>query len=196
MTASKSPSVLVVIVYALSGLAQSQVPEQAADPIPRFDDYLITDIFHGTPASPQLVTPRERMYRTVIREGVKKGSGVIREGKEQPGPNFAGHYMVIQWACGSPCGMMAIVDAVTGKVYDPPMSEGFLLPSLPATVPGDPDHFIPWVAKVEFRPNSNLMIVEAIPDPSKKRGSYTHYFLWKNNQWTLLGRVPLRNLTP
>lgn len=108
----------------------------------------MTEIFRGTPAAPILVTVDQRLFRTRIREGVAKGTGVLRDGKEQPGPNFAGHYIVVRWPCGSPCGMMAIVDAETGKFYSPPISEGFLLPPLPATVPSDPDHFVPWVADV------------------------------------------------
>ena len=120
-----------------------------------------------------------------------KGIGVLRDGKEQPGPNFAGHYIVVTWPCGSPCEMMAIVDAATGKVYSPPLSEGFRLPPLPATVPEKPDSFIPWVADVAFRQNSNLMIVKANPDPSKGRTNYAHYFLWENNRWKLLRRIPM-----
>ncbi len=86
---------------------------------------------------------------------------------------------------------MAIVDAATGNVYNPPISEGFLLPPLPATVPDEPDSFIPWVADVSFRQNSKLMIVKANPDPAKGRTNYAHYFLWENNRWKLLRRIPM-----
>jgi len=185
---------LVRSIIALLTAAIGSPPITFAQPVrqpPRFEDYAVTQVFTGTPAAPVLVTADERMFRTRIREGVTKGEGVLRDGKEQPGPNFAGHYIVVTWACGSPCGMMAIADAVTGKVYAPPISEGFRLPLLPATEPGDPDHFIPWVADVEFRRDSNLMIVRANPDPSRGRTSYAHYFLWENNRWKLLRRIPM-----
>ena len=81
----------VVLVMSLSAVAQTKAPTQSAVHVPRFEDYLVTDIFHGTPAAPQLTTPTERLFRTRIREGVTKGLGVMREGKEQLGPNFAGH---------------------------------------------------------------------------------------------------------
>jgi hypothetical protein len=191
MRAMKARWTVVTLLTALSAQDQSQT----VGPKPRFEDYLVADVFHGTPAAPQLVTPVQQTYRIVIREGVTKGSGVFRDGKEHPGANFAGHYIAIEWSCGSPCGMMAIVDAVTGKVFSPPLADGFLLPSLPLAVPGDPDRFVPWVAKVEFRANSNLMIVKANPDPSKGRRNYTHYFLWKNNQWTLVRRIPMEDAT-
>jgi hypothetical protein len=33
------------------------------------------------------------------------------------GPDFAGHYTVAYWGCGSPCGRFAIIDARTGRVF-------------------------------------------------------------------------------
>src|ERR1035438_5845146 len=65
--------------------AQPVTPRQ-----PRFEDYPATQIYKGKPAPPKIVTAEQRMYRTRIREGVEKGWGVLRDGKERPGPNFAG----------------------------------------------------------------------------------------------------------
>jgi hypothetical protein len=187
----------VAVLTALSATAQSQEAKQAVSPLPRFEDYLVTDIFRGVPAAPQLVTPRERMYRTVIRQGVAKGIGVMCDGKEQAGPNFAGHYIVVVWNCGVPCNMMAVVDARTGSVYPPPLeSEPLLFPPLRLPIPGDADHAVPLSPRIEFRQNSSLMTVQANPDPSKARENYTHYFLWRNNHWTLLRRVLMKEVTP
>ena len=67
------------------------------------------------------MTTEERRYRTVIRQGVTKGYGVEgSDGRQRPGPNFAGHFFIITWGCGSPCLMAAIVDATIGRVYPPP----------------------------------------------------------------------------
>ena len=88
---------------------------------------------------------------------------------------------------------MAIVDAATGKIHLPPISEGLFLPIIPPASPGDPDQCPPWGAAIlEFRPNSKLMIVKANPDPRHGRINYTHYFLWENDHWRLLSRVPLK----
>jgi hypothetical protein len=167
-----------------TGTTKSQI-----ETTPRFEDYPIAEIFHGTPAPPLLVTQDERMFRTRIRDGVTKGEGVWRDEKEQPGPNFAGRYIVVTWACGSPCGMMAIEDATTGKVYKPPISEGFMLPSVQ---PDDPNVKLWGITEPEFRLNSRLMIVNANPDPSQGRINYVHYFLWENNQWRLLRRMSMK----
>lgn len=104
-----------VLFYALTAWAQRQ-------PVPRFEDYPVTDFFNGTSAVPRLVTPEERRFRAVIDQGVSKGYGVLEEpsGKERPGPNFAGHYFIVRWGCGSPCVMAAIVDAKSGRVLPPP----------------------------------------------------------------------------
>ncbi len=89
----------------------------------------MAQIFKATPASPILETAQQKLFRTRIQEGVRSGGELVREGKVQPGPNFAGHYVVEEWACGSPGLMMAVVDALTGKVYNPPMSVD-LIPTL------------------------------------------------------------------
>lgn len=157
---------------------------------PRFEDYPVKEIFTGTPAAPILATPQERLYRARIREGVSKGLGVIRDGIEQPGPNFAGHYIIVSWYCGLPCELNAIVDAVTGRIYGPPFSEGL---ALPVITRGGPEHPQWEQAIVEFRLNSKLMILDANPGFPKDQIIYRHYFLWENNRWTLLRRTPLLN---
>jgi ankyrin repeat protein len=73
---------------------------------PRFEDFGVIHVFKDAPARIDLSSnPTAREYRTRLREGAKKG------------PNFAGHYTVIDWGCGSNCQSIAIVDALTGKVY-------------------------------------------------------------------------------
>jgi hypothetical protein len=48
--------------------------------------------------------PTPRMYRTVLRREIALG------------PNFAGHYRVAVWGCGSSCSMIAVVNLNTGRV--------------------------------------------------------------------------------
>jgi len=181
---------LALLVCILPMAAQERGQKTA---LPRFEDYPVDNIFQGTPVAPKIVTPLERLYRTRIREGVQKGWGVDREGKEDvPGPNFAGRYIVIRWGCGSPCIMMVVVDASTGNVLPPPISDGLRGPSvltLPLLIAGDS---APWPAKIEFHLNSRLLIARATPClkplPSP---SYTYYFLLEQNEWHLLKKVPL-----
>lgn len=183
--------VYAIGVKALSGalLAVAWVSAQPATPRqPRFEDYPATQIYKGKPAPPKIVTAEQRMYRTRIREGVEKGWGVLRDGEEQPGPNFAGDMIVVRWGCGSPCLMMAMVDAVTGDVHTLPlamkdrsMHDTLALPWLRIgnSVGGNPE--------VDFRQDSRLMVIKASPDYFKEiPHSYAYYYLWRDHHWTLL----------
>jgi len=132
------------------------------------------------------------MYRTRIREGVEKGWGAFQDGTDRIGPNFAGHMIVIQWSCGAPRLMMAVVDAQTGSVYNPPISFdgiGTQNLSLPLLTLG---HRFSSNPEVEFRLDSSLMVIRATPKQTEQHPSYTYYFPWQDGGWKLLRRVLLR----
>jgi len=77
--------------------------------LPRFESYLVTNVFRGTPALVDLKShPRAWEYRTRLREGSKEK------------PNFAGSYTLVTWGCGSPCQEVALIDARNGRVYFAP----------------------------------------------------------------------------
>ena len=46
----------------------------------------------------------------------------LTEAAGQP-PNFAGHYRITYWGCGSVCGAGAVVDLQSGHVYTLPRSD-------------------------------------------------------------------------
>jgi len=144
----------------------------------------VTETFSGKPADPILATPQEREYRTRIRNGVSTGSdvwsGSWHNPISKPGPNFAGHYFVIRWGCGSQCVLMAIVDAKTGRVYGPPLSS-----------PGIQELYLPLdnlgESEVDFRLDSNLMVLrEACGDFKDRSKCGIYYFNWKDNHFELL----------
>jgi hypothetical protein len=156
---------------------------------PRFEDYPATEVFARKPAPPKIVRSSQRRYQTRIREGVEKGWGVYRDGLNQakPGPNFAGDMIFIQWSCGPPCLMAALVNARTGEVYNPPLAVDGTF-GLPLLVVGNS---VGQNAELEFRENSRLMIVSATPNWFKKHArSYRHYFVWESNQWRLIYKEP------
>lgn len=170
------------ILIAVSALMTTLTSAaQTTSPVPRFEDYPVTEIFQGTPVGPILATADQRLFRTRIREGVTKGIGVERDGGlERPGPNFSGHYIIVTWGCGSPCIMMAIVDAKNGKVYRSPMTDSLQVSWLDGG---------PWLPRVQFRLDSRLMILT--PTPALAKGPiYIHYFVWQGNRWTLICKVP------
>jgi hypothetical protein len=112
-----------------------QTPQQHA----KFEDYSVTQVYTGTPAIPRL-NESQRSFRTRIRVGAKAPV------------EFAGHYTVPRFGCGTECSSFFIVDSVSGKVFD-----GFSVSDLPddwlKTQTGDAP--MRW----EFRPNSRLFRV-------------------------------------
>jgi hypothetical protein len=123
---------------------------------------------------------------------VNEGYGVFRDGKEQKGPNFAGSLIVVQWGCGAPCMRMAIVDARSGTLYYPPISfNGIGVRSfdLPLLMVGDS---VPQNPEIQFRLDSNLMVIKATPNQSGRHPSYTYYFLWRRGRWILLQKDAFR----
>lgn len=101
--------------------------------------------------------PNARLFRTVLRQGAKEG------------PNFAGHYTVVLWGCGSGCVALAIVDADSGKVYFP--SNLLSVDNMRTDV--EP--------RIDFRTDSRLLIVVGgINDDPALRG--ISYFVWEHNR--------------
>jgi hypothetical protein len=70
----------------------------------RFEDFPVVAKFEKRPAEPVIVS-NDRTYRTRIREGAQKG------------PNFAGHYTIVEWECGTGCVVFVVIDAISGRIY-------------------------------------------------------------------------------
>ncbi len=133
----------------------------------KFQDYAVRQVFKGKPARPGLATKAQRMFRTAISAAAKKG------------PNFAGHYTIAEWGCGSGCMSMAVVDAATGHVYDAP----FNILSMPMPQ-GEKGHAYQGVV---YQLKSRLLIADGCPE-DKKCGLYIYE--WKENQFKLLRYDP------
>ena len=182
--------IVCCLALLIAAALKSARPQQAAKPLPRFEDYPVKEAFNRAPHPPIFMTRDQRLFRTRIRDGVENGSGVWINGEwgrelNRPGPNFAGHYIVIVWGCGAGCIRMAMSDAKTGSVYNPPVSAGGLaLPMLmfPNSAGRAPD--------LEYRIDSRLMIIKATPHWERRdAASYALYFLWQGDNWLLLRRV-------
>ena len=104
---------LLFCLLALSAFSQEEKLIKF-HPKVKFSDFKV-NIYNGPKAKIKIVHYQHRRYRTMIRQGYKTRC-----------VNFAGHYCFIEWGCGSPCRQSAIVDVITGQVYDAPGSaEGY-----------------------------------------------------------------------
>jgi len=75
-----------------------------------FSDFKTDSIYYGKKAILDLKSnPLGTENRTVISRGYNSTNA-----------NFAGHYILVYWGCGSPCKESVIVDVKTGKIYECP----------------------------------------------------------------------------
>ena len=113
-------------------LATNSYPQAAQQQgIPQFEDFPAGKVFSGTNALVNFTYHTDRIYRTPLAEASR-----------QP-PNFAGHYVLATWGCGTECIMGAAVDVVTGKVV--------WLPASICCAQGIDENFQPIVARVDSR---------------------------------------------
>ncbi len=125
---------------------------------PRFEKYAVPERFQGHPAPPILATPEQRNFKTRIRQDVLKAES------NKTALNFAGHYIVIIWGCGSDCAMMATVDALTGTIIEPPLARKGSL-QVPLNI---------WSPmEINFNPDSRLLILrDACREGRQACGTY------------------------
>jgi hypothetical protein len=161
---SSARNVLLAATLALAAAQPAPVP------LPRFADYPAPTHFTGRPAPPQLLTPSARLFRTRIRQAATQG------------PNFAGHYTIATWGCGSSCRSLALIDAKTGQVHPAPFSilGGYGLTSYPDETPSH-------AGPLQFQRQSRLLIARGCPEDTRC-GSY--YYEWQAPHWKLLRSVP------
>jgi hypothetical protein len=76
----------------------------------RFDEYP-AEVYTGPRAKPDFEHSAKGYwnYRTRLREGAKEG------------PNFAGHWVIVGWGCGTGCIIFNMVDSVTGEIRPVPL---------------------------------------------------------------------------
>ena len=149
------------LLLIAAGDANSEARPEPSDR--RFERYPASKVFQGKPAAARLTSARERRYRTRLTEDSLQG------------PNFAGHYTVVFWGCGTGCAQVAVVNAFTGKVSWVPLEWSD----------------IPDVAGVSdnrnFRLNSRLLILTR--SNYDAHATYTEYgFLMTNNGLRLISK--------
>jgi len=73
-----------------------------------FDRYNVPKMYLGPISPPDLSTFADLPKDTQ--------ENILHQYNKEKQPNFASHYLIVSWSCGSPCQMNAIFDVQTGKV--------------------------------------------------------------------------------
>jgi hypothetical protein len=115
------------------------------------------------PARPKLVSERARQFRTQLTSAAAEG------------PNFAGHFRVATWGCGTCCVDFGIIDLKSGDVWMP----GFYMAcGHPQTDP------VRGQAGLYYRLDSTLFV--AIGSRSEGPKSAVDYYRWNGRALELL----------
>jgi len=144
-------------------------------PVPKFEAFRVpaTAMFDGTPAAPQFKTSSQSEFRTMIRWATRKG------------PNFAGHYTIAAWGCGTACEQIVVVDLRSGDVYEGPFGNLpraaiYLGPNVDETKTG-----------MFFHRDSSLFVARGCPN---YEACGTYYYEWTGSEFKLLHRIPMKPL--
>lgn len=142
--------------------------DKVSDPL-RFRDFHVAVPAPRTPAAPVLDSNDAKMFRTVLRAAAAQG------------PNFAGHYTVAVWGCGSSCSDFVIVDAVSGRVT----FDNALRAISGIYVWGVADGY----NSLRFRRDSRLLVILGAPNEDETRDGVGFYD-WTGVSLKLLRFVP------
>jgi len=153
-------------LIAASALAQTKRPAFSAYPVTAEKALARGINFKASPDA--------RTFKTRLTEALK---GDV---------NFAGHYVVAGWGCGTGCISGAIIDARDGRVYWP-----IQFNAMSTWYDGND-----YVDKpIEYRNNSRLLILRGSPgvkegDADKPYGEY--YYEFRNNELRLIKFIPYK----
>lgn len=148
---------LIFIFFTLTTAAQNRTPQ--------FKDYPAGAVYKGKNA-PVKLTRADRMFRTRLTFASKQK------------PNFAGHYVLTYWGCGTECLSGAAIDVKTGKVHRIDFSlccwEHY----------GD-DNFKP----VNFRLDSKLIVFTGARN-EKEGDKAVHFYKIENGRFVFIKTLP------
>jgi hypothetical protein len=150
---------------------------------PMFSDYAVKEESIARPAPVVLSSSEARRFRSALREAAKAG------------PNFAGHYTIAGWGCGTSCLDWGIVDARTGKVtFDAKLRMLETMSDDWARYDALTKTYAASGANKEgfdlllFRRDSSLLIMLGAPGEDEKRDGVT-YLHWTGTRFEQVGFI-------
>jgi len=159
----------------------SDIPKDA----PRSQDYPAKPYDGPNAIADVRSDPRSRMYRTQLR------------GWATEKPNFAGHYILATWGCGTGCTQIAVIDALTGKVFHPAGARTNSVADVheELLVGGDSSPRRADFGALQYSVDSRLLVLIGTPEErAENRG--ISYFVWESDSLRRVRLVPkARHLT-
>jgi hypothetical protein len=130
-----------------------------------------------------------RMFRTALREA------------EKAGPNFAGHYVIAGWGCGTSCLSWSVIDARTGKVaFDAPWRTVEAASEEDwAAIDAATEAYAKAGTKsgefnlLLFRADSSLLVMLGAPNEDEARDG-VHFLRWTGKRFEQVRFIPTKAL--
>jgi hypothetical protein len=161
--------------YNEYAIMPSHFPKNA----PRFEDYPAARYDKpGVPARWR-DSAMSRMYRTRL-------SAWSRER-----PNFAGHFILATWGCGTDCTQLAVIDARNGKVFHPQgVTSNVAVNVHPDLLEPAGSFMGAWHGEgaLRYRADSRLLVLIGAPNEDNKRRGISFY-QWTDTQLKLVRHV-------
>jgi hypothetical protein len=147
-------AIFAIVALATATPAQAKTKERA----PRFADYPVTKLSDIPVAKPKIPKNWDEDPRLRFQDSVGDGRR----------PNFAGHYYVATWGCGTTCVWGGIVEAKSGRIVELPSVSGWF---------DTHDKF----EAIDFRHNSGLLVLSGARN-EEKRDMGRHYYVLQNGK--------------
>ncbi len=145
---------MLILELLLAGAAVALGNEPSA--APKFEDFPAPGPYVvATPKVDLHSHPQATRFRTILTRAAKEG------------PNFAGHFRVVEWGCGTGCVQVAIVDLISGKVGFPAELNNVVFPMPIEDGLSERLGFV-------YRVDSTLFLVNGVVGPVELLGA--HYF--------------------
>lgn len=159
-------------IYNAVTIRLSDVPRDA----PRFEHFP-AKLYTGNNAKPILNSdPETKAFRTRISEWSKEK------------PNFAGHYILATWGCGTDCTQLTIIDAISGKVFHAPEVSTNVATNVDQALL-DGGGSLQNFGALKFTSRSRLLMLIGMPNEDTARRGIS-YFVWNGTRLSLIRFVP------
>jgi hypothetical protein len=147
--------------------SQEKIVEETSDKTPKyqFEQYPAKFEETNTSKKPILSTKVTKRYKTVITQASTLPA------------NFAGHYRVATWGCGTDCRGFAIINKHTGATYTLPGVDYI------AGVPGNDED------RLQYKENSRLFIITGLLN-DETEGKF--YYLWEGERLKLISKSSVK----
>ena len=149
------------VVFSLLFLALSLSALTNAETLtPKFDDYGVKDKSSKRVSNVRIVSTQDKTYRAMLSAAIGQK------------PNFAGHFVMVEFGCGASCVRAAAIDTKTGAIY--------WLPFTVCCFPSEVEE------PISYTLDSSLIEVRGMRD---EKGGGTYYYQFIRGRFDLVKEI-------